>query len=51
MWNFVIGPINASVVAATVVAIIYLKIKKIRIFDNLKGLSSALFLNFIFCKI
>jgi len=51
MWNFVIGAIIASVVvfASTVVAI-YLKIKKISIFDNIKGLSSPLHLNFVFVK-
>ena len=62
MWNFIIVAIIVSVVvtaaaaaAATVVAnnklfiIIYLK-KKIGIFDNKKGLSSPLHLNFVFVK-
>ena len=55
MWNFIIVAIIASVVvivvvaAATVVANIYLK-KKIGIFDNKKGLSSPLHLNFVFVK-
>jgi len=54
MWNFIIVAIIASVVvvvaAATVVANIYLKIKKIGIFDNIKGLSPPLHLNFVFVK-
>jgi len=55
MWNFIIVAIIASVVvivvvaAATVVANIYLK-KKIGIFDNKKGRSSPLHLNFVFVK-
>jgi len=56
MWNFIIVAIIVSVVvtaaaaaAATVVANIYLK-KKIGIFDNKKGLSSPLHLNFVFVK-
>ena len=53
MWNFIIVAIIASVVvvvaAATVVAN-YLKIKKIGIFDNIKGLSPPLHLNFVFVK-
>ena len=52
MWNFIIVAIIAVVVviaAATVVANIYLK-KKIGIFDNKKGLSSPLHLNFVFVK-
>ena len=53
MYNFIIVAIIASVVvvvaAATVVAN-YLKIKKIGIFDNIKGLSPPLHLNFVFVK-
>jgi len=52
MWNFIIVAIIAFVVviaAATVVAN-YLKIKKIGIFDNIKGLFPFGF-KFCFCKI
>ena len=53
MYNFIIVAIIASVVvvadAATVVAN-YLKIKKIGIFDNIKGLFPFAF-KFCFCKI